>query len=629
MLSYKRPVYREGLAFSLSSASLLVGLLIALCFTEPLMSQAQAQPPTERSEADIRRQPTPSSHFQNIRGQLSVYETERDRMRIYGSTMMIPAYSQPDSIRFFARKALADSLILEKNRNILYHQIMGYSYSAEQVDSSVHHLRIAKELAKQIGNTLHYLNAVNTLMIVFQRNDRILEAEAVILDGIEVASASENPQIRSFLAPLYNSAGILYSRVLAYDQAAYMFSQMLDYSDNTMMRCNASLSLSRALIELGRTNEAFELLQNCEDEEQYPPQLVAMRYITESRARLHQGDTLTAIQYLETAGNWSLQSPDVQQQAMILAELAGLHLKLSQTDQARQTIELFDEPQYQRLNPQTRINLYLARSRYYHVTEELQQSLEWSDRAIQLGYRPEYVHLLGSVYTERSKIYEELGQIDKALEASRRQVELTSSIIDATERQELANARVRHQLRLNEAELAAAVKRSEQSRLRFWIVTILSFGLLVSALLLLRQYRTSRTVAVSLSDQLRTAEQEQDALRASIQSSMTAVESNKLIEFSKQLRIATSSISHIEADGNYVRIYRPDEDRKTIMERTTLKKCESMLSETQFRRAHRSALVNIEHIERIENQQVHLKGGHVVSISKRYKKAFLQGLQSD
>ncbi|NVO02197.1 MAG: LytTR family transcriptional regulator DNA-binding domain-containing protein [Bacteroidetes bacterium] len=61
--------------------------------------------------------------------------------------------------------------------------------------------------------------------------------------------------------------------------------------------------------------------------------------------------------------------------------------------------------------------------------------------------------------------------------------------------------------------------------------------------------------------------------------------------------IATEEIVFIEADGDYVKIHTKDQ---SFLKEKTMKYFESHLDSTKFTRIHRSYLLNLEHIHRLE-----------------------------
>lgn len=106
--------------------------------------------------------------------------------------------------------------------------------------------------------------------------------------------------------------------------------------------------------------------------------------------------------------------------------------------------------------------------------------------------------------------------------------------------------------------------------------------------------------------------------------SQEAIQNRIVIKDGSKIRILPlPQIIHIEADDDYVKIVTED---GAFMKKKTLSYYESTLPADQFIRTHRSHLLNISHITRIEPYEKHnwvalLKNGSKVSVSKNgYKK---------
>jgi len=81
-------------------------------------------------------------------------------------------------------------------------------------------------------------------------------------------------------------------------------------------------------------------------------------------------------------------------------------------------------------------------------------------------------------------------------------------------------------------------------------------------------------------------------------------------------------IDRIEAEGNYVRIHAGED---SYLERRTLKAVEAQLDSSRFLRIHRSHIVNVERIDRIEPRfkgayEVVLRDGTSLALSRTYRR---------
>ncbi|OIN55930.1 LytR/AlgR family response regulator transcription factor [Arsenicibacter rosenii] len=83
--------------------------------------------------------------------------------------------------------------------------------------------------------------------------------------------------------------------------------------------------------------------------------------------------------------------------------------------------------------------------------------------------------------------------------------------------------------------------------------------------------------------------------------------------------ITLRNVIYLEADGNYT--YICTKEKRYIIKKS-LKSLLGSLSE-QFQQCHKKYCINIDHLESIQKNTLHLDGDYSVPISKFYKKNFL------
>ena len=86
------------------------------------------------------------------------------------------------------------------------------------------------------------------------------------------------------------------------------------------------------------------------------------------------------------------------------------------------------------------------------------------------------------------------------------------------------------------------------------------------------------------------------------------------------VKVDYNDILFIEAMSEYACIYTP---KQKIMTLVSLQKCAEWLPSDRFVRIHRSYIVALDHIERVQNNHVRI-GAHELSIGKSYKNHFLE-----
>lgn len=86
-------------------------------------------------------------------------------------------------------------------------------------------------------------------------------------------------------------------------------------------------------------------------------------------------------------------------------------------------------------------------------------------------------------------------------------------------------------------------------------------------------------------------------------------------------KIKINDITYIQALGDYVNIYTTDNNRYTV--HITLKGMEEKLPIEKFYRLHRSYLIALDHVDKVEEGTAYI-GKHPVPIGEQYKKELLK-----
>ena len=87
----------------------------------------------------------------------------------------------------------------------------------------------------------------------------------------------------------------------------------------------------------------------------------------------------------------------------------------------------------------------------------------------------------------------------------------------------------------------------------------------------------------------------------------------------KIVKLKYAEILYVQSFGEYVKIYTQDD---VLLALQTTANMEALLPPDSFKRIHRSYIINIDHIQEIEGNQVRL-GQHTLPISKRMKESFM------
>ncbi len=91
----------------------------------------------------------------------------------------------------------------------------------------------------------------------------------------------------------------------------------------------------------------------------------------------------------------------------------------------------------------------------------------------------------------------------------------------------------------------------------------------------------------------------------------------------KIVKVVFADLLFVESYGEYVKLYTTDD---VLLALQTTSVMEQKLPEAHFVRIHRSHIINLNHINEVDGNQVTL-GRHTLTISKRMRDAFMQKLQ--
>lgn len=92
----------------------------------------------------------------------------------------------------------------------------------------------------------------------------------------------------------------------------------------------------------------------------------------------------------------------------------------------------------------------------------------------------------------------------------------------------------------------------------------------------------------------------------------------------KKVKILLDTILYIQAERNYCRIVTKEKDYLLSM---PMKSLEAELPPDQFQRIHRSHIVNLKHVDEVDEHSVVI-GGKMLVMSKSYQQEFLQRIKS-
>lgn len=87
------------------------------------------------------------------------------------------------------------------------------------------------------------------------------------------------------------------------------------------------------------------------------------------------------------------------------------------------------------------------------------------------------------------------------------------------------------------------------------------------------------------------------------------------------INIATDDILYIEGFGDYVNVILSEGKKVTVL--STIKGMEEQLAEYNFKRIHRSYIVNLKKVDKVVENDVYV-GDHVIPVSRTYRTSLIK-----
>jgi len=90
------------------------------------------------------------------------------------------------------------------------------------------------------------------------------------------------------------------------------------------------------------------------------------------------------------------------------------------------------------------------------------------------------------------------------------------------------------------------------------------------------------------------------------------------------VKVMLKNITHIEAYKDYVKVHLKDKPNP-LLSLTSMKSMEDLLPSENFMRVHRSFIINLDHIESVSRNVIHIGNAQIV-VSDNYKDVFMEFL---
>ncbi|MDZ7755775.1 LytTR family transcriptional regulator DNA-binding domain-containing protein [Rhodohalobacter sp.] len=568
-------------------------------------------------------QPRQPVDFEGFRTALDEAQSDDEKLESYISFSFTEFRNIPDSLFKIAQEVEVLEPLSVSKKDAYRNFILAFAWRQSNSDSSRYYAQKASAQLKDLNSHLNYLRSLNLLGTEYARYGNTLNAEATFIQALDYQSEHSVTDYPEHF--FYGNLGNIYSRVGAYDLAIEMYSRVLENTQRPSDRCNIQATLASNLAKVEDFDGAIERLTPCINEENLIPPIASIVRSNMSQILIDSGDINSGLEYLEQAADISYENRVPNMELAHQIRLGSLYLEQGLMDEAEEVEIRILGDRFRSGPPNILIDKHMFLARLNNLRSDYDDVLLHTNRAIALARQMNMTHLLKDVYSLQSGAYFGLDNLDDALKASNRQIELTSEISRKKEDQELANAKVRHQLIQYETELASSQLVLNDLSNRLGIVGSLLFLLSLGSGFLYYRYSNSKTERAHAIKKLSESEARRKELEQAIKKQKEIFQKKDtqiFVHISSNLMLAVEDIRYIQSDGNYVRIYLADENKPPILERCTLKHCESILPDDYFRKIHRSTIVNLLHVVQVEGDQLMLKDGTTLKMARRIKKEF-------
>lgn len=561
--------------------------------------------------------------FDTFRNSLNEAESNQERLRTYTNFAFREIRGLPDSLFSLANEIDTLQNVPEEEKLSYKYLVLSVAWRSLNSDSTIYYADKSATLSKNLGQHENYMRAQNSIGVQYSQRRESLKAENVFVNALlyhEENNVEEFP--KHFI---YGNLGNIYSSVGAYDLSIEMYEKMLIDENNESDRCNILATLSSNLARLGKHEAAVDQLTPCLEATFIAPHIASIVRSNLSRIHWETGNINNAIFLLEEAADISLNEGILNLNVAHQIRLGKLYLEAERIEDASRQAELLKDPMFSRTSPPNLIKKHLFFARWYNLTNEYDQALQSSNEALTLAERTNLKPLLENIFQIRSNTYKGLGEIELALLETEKQIVQNTLMDEFEDQRELANAKVRHQLHIYEANLLSSASILSATKNQLATFVSLSLLFLTASIMLYLKFKNRDNSAKIITKQLSESEKERKNLEELIRIQNEKFKQRNgpiLVSLGSQQKISIDNITHIQSDGNYIKIFRVNKPGVPLIERLTLKKCMDELPGEIFKKIHRSTIVNLRFINRVEGESVTLKNGAKLRLSRTVKKEF-------
>jgi signal transduction histidine kinase len=369
---------------------------------------------------------------------------KEDHKDIYYELFLITKDAEPAKALNYARQHLAHSIIFKDTESLVVsYRILGISQmNINEFDSAVYYLEKAYTLADSLGYREEMIPIIGNLGIIYSKRNHYFKSVEYYLEFIELAKDLNDNEL---LASGYNNIGLIYYRIGDVSTALEFYTKCIDTKiDNN--------------IEEG-------LMINYNN--------IGLCYIRLKKYEL----AFDAFQYSIEANNTN----NINHISNAYYGIGNSYYGLNNKSKAIENYELAISLTENTYNYRTLLNCYFQIASIYNELGNYEESLGYAKNCLKL-YNEKKLSPTPEPYILISTIYENIGNITKALEFKNIYIHLRDSLLSNKDLAEVKNLLRNHQLAENEKLIKSKNIKIKRNREFAYMFSILLF--LVSIVLL-------------------------------------------------------------------------------------------------------------------------------------------------
>ncbi|MHA7100277.1 LytTR family transcriptional regulator DNA-binding domain-containing protein [Roseivirga pacifica] len=531
-----------------------------------------------------------------------------DSLHYYSDSLMSSGFQEP-------QLATAGQTFLEGVEN----------YNRGNLQEAIEKFEVSSAQFNAQENTNLFLRSQNLLGISYLRIGSAEEAINIFEDIITIATP-EAAEHQSALLAAHGNVSNAYKRLGQYAQAIYHIEESMQYADSTRknMSLNFSyLNMGQMLVDLELYERALNAFSMVNENQMAGTSMLAAFYNNKAlvNERMDQNDS-AAHYYAKTLE--MDDSPQVLNQKVRPATfLAFYYADNSEFEKSAHYLELANNYCDDFCPEPAKLRILQAAIRHYRKQEQFEKALtfaaEFESRINELGM----VHLNMNGFEEIASLYEQMGEMDKALEYQKIHNELNSRSNEQTRAIRISE----QQAMLNQLEAERELSKAQETSsfyqrlsLNQWIAGVV---LLAIAGAFYKYYRREKEDRALKEGELSKLQEEIKDLQAN------TIEEQSVSEFltlKSKAVLRLDRIRYIKSDGPYIEVFTEEKSRPEI-DRNTLKGILAELPDKIFIQVHRSYIVNINFIQAIYASKLVLKDGTELNVSRTFKSKVEEALK--